>query len=172
MPAWSTEIANEFIRLAARDGPTFDQMQLQKLIYIAHGWCLAVSGMPLTGDRPEAWDLGPIYRRLADALAPCGRQPVTRIIGIETPLAMATEVRHDGTASNLDDVEEAIIARVALRYGACSSSQLSILTRGDAAPWAGVYRAGKGRYRDIPHSLIRDQFVRLAHQIGEHHHHD
>lgn len=68
MPGWSPDIANEFIRRGLREGRAFDQMQLQKLVYIAHGWCLAFSGEPLTGDRPEAWDFGPVYRRLANAL--------------------------------------------------------------------------------------------------------
>jgi uncharacterized phage-associated protein len=75
MPAWSPEIANEFIRLAAADGRTFDQLQLHALVYIAHGWHLALNGEPLTGDRPEAWDFGPMYRRLADALAAYGSSP-------------------------------------------------------------------------------------------------
>jgi len=60
MPGWSTEIATVFIRRGLEHGRAFDQMQLQKLIYIAHGWSLAATGEPLTGDRPEAWDLGPI----------------------------------------------------------------------------------------------------------------
>lgn len=36
MPAWSSEIANDFIRLAAKNGRPLNQMQLQELIYIAH----------------------------------------------------------------------------------------------------------------------------------------
>jgi uncharacterized phage-associated protein len=73
MPAWSPQIANEVIRLASADGRAFDQMKLQELVYIAHGWCLAITGEPLTGDRPEALKHGPEYRRLADALAGCGK---------------------------------------------------------------------------------------------------
>jgi uncharacterized phage-associated protein len=172
MPAWSTEIANEFIRLAATNGQAFDQMQLQKLVYIAHGWCLAVSDGPLTGDRPEAWELGPIYRRMADALAPCGQHPVRRPIEVTFPLAPGKPHPAEQTCTELDEVEQAVIAKVLLHYGAFSSPQLSVLTRGEDAPWERVYLAGEGRYREIAHSLIRDQFVRLAHQIGEHHHND
>jgi len=37
MVAWSPEIANEFIRLARAEARLLDQMQLQELVYIAHG---------------------------------------------------------------------------------------------------------------------------------------
>lgn len=44
MPAWSPEIANEFIRWGTSDNRWFDQLQLQGLVYLAHGWCLAIIG--------------------------------------------------------------------------------------------------------------------------------
>jgi uncharacterized phage-associated protein len=83
VPAWSTEIANELIRMASADGKAFDQMHLQELVYIAHGWCLVITGAPLTGDRPEALEHGPEYRRLAKALAKWGLEPVTTEIEVE-----------------------------------------------------------------------------------------
>ncbi len=167
MPAWSPEIANEFIRLAAADGRAIDQMQLQKLVYIAHGWALAMTGEPLTGDRPEAWDFGPIYRRLADALADCGRRPVTRLLPPVTASNSEVFTENDRTWSELEPIERELIGRIAKDYGVFTSSQLSALTRGDDAPWANVYRAGEGRFRDIPHVLIRDQFVRLAQRTSD-----
>lgn len=149
-------------------GRTFDQMQLQKLVYIAHGWCLAISGEPLTGDRPEAWDLGPMYRRLAEGLKRFEDRPVTEPIFIED---------HRGGSgvsiwSELNQIERNVLTRVQLEYGRLSSAQLSALTRGNGAPWTGVYNNGKGRFRDIPHALIRDQFVRFAHQIEHDRDHD
>lgn len=153
MPAWSTEIADEFLALAKKDGRALGQLQLQKLVYIAHGWCLAATGQPLTGDRPEAWEHGPMYRRLADALAGCGLDPVSGVTG---PAATA-----DGS-SVLDPIEVAIIARTYSEYGNFAASQLSGLTRRGNAPWGEVYSGGAGKFKDIPHALVRGQFVELA----------
>jgi len=160
MPAWSPEIANEFIRLAANDGRAFDQIQLQKLVYIAHGWRLAISGQPLTGDRPEAWEFGPVYRRLADALAPFGVDPVAHELSCWDPFertAISTS-----NVSTLDEDERDVIVRIYHDYGKFSGPQLSNLTRRGSAPWKRVYADGAGKFRDIPHGLVRAQFVRLA----------
>jgi len=159
VPAWSPDVANEFIRLAAADNRAFDQIQLQKLIYIAHGWCLAISGEPLTGDRPEAWDFGPAYRRLADALSPCGLDPVTAPIADKSVEEERTLVRD---YTNVDVLELDVITRIYHEYGGFTGSQLSNLTRRGSTPWHQVYADGSGRFREIPHKLIREQFVTLA----------
>src|SRR5688500_13512830 len=107
MPGWSPEIANEFIRLAANEGRKLDQLQLQALIYIAHGWSLAIHGQPLTGDRPEAWEFGPVYRRVADALARYGRRLVTEQIASSGDGANSNAV--DPNTSDLDVSERDLI---------------------------------------------------------------
>ncbi len=45
----STEIANEFLKMNGAMG-RLTQMHLQKLVYIAHGWKLALVGEPLADD--------------------------------------------------------------------------------------------------------------------------
>jgi uncharacterized phage-associated protein len=160
MPTWSPEIANEFIRLAAADGRVFNQIQLQKLVYIAHGWRLAISGQPLTGDRPEAWEFGPVYRRLADALARFGVDPVPHGLGRAESLEQAAISTFN--VSDLDENERDVIVRIYQEYGRFSGSQLSNLTRRGSTPWKRIYADGSGKFRDIPHELVRAQFVRLA----------
>lgn len=168
MPAWSTEIANKVIAEGSRIGRAFDQIHLQKLVYIAHGWCLAMTGEPLTADRPEAWDIGPMYRRLADALTFQGRKPVLKPIGVAFPLAETTT--HPGQITpKMEALELDLIRRVSTEYGGLSPSQLSILTRGDAAPWANVYKSGP--LREISHALIKEQFVEFAQRVSESHSH-
>ncbi|MBL4556355.1 MAG: hypothetical protein JKP98_01510 [Rhodobacteraceae bacterium] len=45
-------IANEFIKL---NGGNMNQMKLQKLVYISHGWNLAINREHLVSGRIEAW---------------------------------------------------------------------------------------------------------------------
>ncbi len=54
-------VANEFIKLAKKHGKKpLTHMQLQKLVYIAHGWSFALGEeeAPLIADTVEAWDWG------------------------------------------------------------------------------------------------------------------
>jgi uncharacterized phage-associated protein len=166
VPAWSPEIANELIRLALADGKAFDQMHLQELVYIAHGWCLAITGEPLTGDRPEALGHGPEYRRLADALARWGVQPVTS--QIEMTDAYWNRSKTDATVSagsELCPIERDILVRVYTEYGNLQTSRLAMLTRAQGTPWEHVFAGGAGQWRDIPHELIKAQFAQVAARI-------
>ena len=65
MPHRAVSIANEFLKMPGAK-ETLIQMQLQKLVYLANGWNLAINGMPLVSDNAEAWDYGPVYRALYD----------------------------------------------------------------------------------------------------------
>lgn len=168
MPAWSPEIANEFVRMAVRDEQRLDQLQLQGLVYIAHGWCLAMYGEPLTGDRPEAWEYGPIYRRLADALETYGQDPVKGAISsAKTNRDPHRAKAGSSVLSKLDRTEAALITEIYHTYAAFESWQLSALTRKGESPWKQVMEDGTGKSREIPHELIRTQFVELLQQSEE-----
>lgn len=163
MPGWSPEIANEIIDLARADGRLLNQLQIQNLVYISHGWCLAITGQPLTGDRPEALEYGPAYRRLSDAFASCGVNPVTRLIG-QSELYRDLYIRSDdGPAkSELDHSERSILRKTYQSYGGLSAADLFAVTRRGETPWKRIFDDGRGKFRDIPHELIRAQFVQLA----------
>jgi uncharacterized phage-associated protein len=163
MADWSPAIANEFIRLAAKDGRALTQMQLQKLVYIAHGWNLAINSAPLTLDDPQAWEYGPVYRELHQALRHYGRSGVTREIKNEdfTPGIFDDEPSKSAVAS-LSENERALIQRVYNDYGRFHAFQLSALTHRDGTPWTAVYANGAGRSHVIPPDMIRNHFVELA----------
>ncbi|MFQ5632018.1 MAG: Panacea domain-containing protein, partial [bacterium] len=52
-------IANYFIDFARKDGVAISPMKLQKLVYFAHGYYLAITGQPLIEEEIQAWRYGP-----------------------------------------------------------------------------------------------------------------
>lgn len=162
MPWHSTAIANEFLKRAKKEGHTLTQMQLQKLVYIAHGWNLAINGEPLTIDRPQAWDYGPVYSELWDALRHYGRSPVTEPIKIGDYVAgMFRENADEEARASLSKDEKELIDTVYETYGKFDAYQLSALTHQEGTPWDSVFSQGhrKGEIRD---ELIRKHFVDLG----------
>ncbi len=163
MADWSPAIANEFIRLAADEGKGLTQMQLQKLVYIANGWNLAIHGQPLTADQPQAWTYGPVYSELHRALKGFGRAPVTREIRNEDFIpGVFDDAPNTPAVANLSDDERAVVERVYADYGRFHAFQLSALTHREGTPWTQVYKDGLGKFDEIPSEMIRDHFVELA----------
>ena len=57
------DIANYFLQKGEKD-PTMTPMKLIKLVYIAHGWNLGLTGKPLVSEDAEAWKYGPVFPSL------------------------------------------------------------------------------------------------------------
>lgn len=166
MPGWSPEIANEFIRLATREGRLLNQSQLQGLIYIAHGRALALFDQPLTGDRPEAWDFGPVYRRLADALRPFGLDIVDReILTREVYRQWTGPTAQMPASAELDPGEMELIANVYRDFTSLGEARLFHCTSANGSPWAEVFAGGEGEFREIGHNLVKQQFMQLTSQV-------
>lgn len=71
-------VANEFLDLQASDSatPPLDHMKLQKLIFYAHAWWLAIKSVPLFDDDIEAWPWGPVVRNVYLEFADFGKRPI------------------------------------------------------------------------------------------------
>ena len=55
------DVANYFLKSQDLEaGDTMSNMKLQKLVYYAQGFCLAMTGKPLFLEPIEAWDHGPV----------------------------------------------------------------------------------------------------------------
>jgi uncharacterized phage-associated protein len=159
MPGWSPEVANYFITRANEDGRALDQMQLQGLVYAAHGTLLGEKGRPLTSDRPEAKPFGAEYRRLADALAYAGTAPVVRLIQRRDYINGASAAEAVG---DFETIEKVYMSRVYRAYGHLRGAQLDLLMSGCGSACEQVYAKSKGLNRDISHDQVRAQFERLT----------
>lgn len=145
----SRAIANWFINRASRDrGRALSNMQLQKLVYFAHGWNMALHRHPLIKDEVQAWEFGPVIPPLYRALAKWGPDPVTDLIeGVP--------------ADRLEPYEEDVLERVYEAYAGYPASTLSSLTHKPGTPWETVFEPGQ-RGLPISNDLIADHFSGLA----------
>jgi len=143
-------VANEFLRQAG-DRP-LSNMKLQKLVYIAHGYGLAILNKPLIKQPVEAWKYGPVVADLYHALRQYKSGNVTEPINI-----LPTE--------QLSETDRALINSVLNAYGRFSGTQLSSMTHKEGTPWQEVFQPGASFHNEIiPDSLIKEHYIRLLNE--------
>ena len=158
--ASSLGIANRFLERGIPAGRDFTPMHLQKFCYMAHGYCLALLDDPLIGEAVEAWDYGPVYPELYNALRRYGSRPVPELIH-ENNWANANHIRGDVVRDEITTEEEEIITDVYEVYGDLNAIQLSNWTHEEGSPWFATYQAGRRGLR-ISNRVIRDYFRELT----------
>src|SRR5947209_3400405 len=87
MPYDAKAIANYFLDLAEAEAKSLTPMKLQKLVYYAHGWHLALTGRPLLDEEIQAWSFGPVIRSLYNEFREFGAEPITRRACLVEPAA-------------------------------------------------------------------------------------
>ena len=147
-------VANYLIEQAKIKNVELTPMQLLKLIYIAHGWNLAINERPLIKEDVEAWKYGPVISNIYHAVKHWGNGPV------KEPLSII-----DSNESELFQEEKDVIDRVLSVYGNMSGIQLSNLTHSRGTPWHEVYFDKGGQtipHTKIPNELIKSHFIELS----------
>ena len=163
MSAHSTAVANEFLKLAKNVNKSLTQMQLQKLVYIANGWNLAINNAPLTEDSPCAWDYGPVYKDMWEALRIYGRDPISRPIKVKDyGFGILSENADDDVSGIFSKDESALIKKVFDVYGDFHAFQLSSMTHQKDTPWHKTYVTEKRIRGVIADSEIKAHFIRIA----------
>jgi len=157
-------VANEFINTAGKG--RLDPMKLQKLVYFAHGWHLAIEDAPLIRQHFEAWQFGPVIPDLYRALRDYGAGNVTEYA---TKFNSLTS-RHVSPRIPSDAGEEARAAIDVIRdvwsvYGPYSAIKLSNATHMDGTPWAKWYDPAK-HHVVIPNEDIKAYFDSLNAKSG------
>jgi uncharacterized phage-associated protein len=120
--AEALNVARHFIKLAAsEEQPEYlCHLRLQKLVYYAQGWSLALRSKPLFGERIEAWAYGPVVRDLYSRFSDYGDKPIPPE-EIEQPEDLLPD-------------EQEFIAQVWNAYKGYSAISLSNMTHNEA-PW-------------------------------------
>ena len=148
--ATALEVAAYFLRRANEEGKVLTPMQVQKLVYLAHGWHLAITGEPLINEQVEAWQYGPVIPSLYHEYKKFGAQPITALL-----------VHEFHPPADL----EPILDKVWEVYRDFTGSQLSAMTHKRGTPWQQVraqYDQQVPSGTDIPRAAIEAHFRKLA----------
>jgi uncharacterized phage-associated protein len=167
-------IANRFLEIAREHGTELNSMKLEKLVYFANGWNLAIKGKPLIDEQVEAWSYGPVIPSLHYEFRQFGNEKITE------PARTYQLAKDDGAEENdglvvlvpslRDDpgnaeFTEALLARIWEVYGKFTPIQLANMTHNEDAPWHRIveqYGGAAPRGTDIPPEMIREYFLGLA----------
>lgn len=139
-------VANAILKLANDSGSELSNMQLQKLVYFAHGFALALLDKPLIYSDVQAWQYGPVYPKLYKKLRKYGAGRVTDRLDADDEIP---------DPSDFFDV----LKGVWKAYGSMSAGQLSARTHAPNTPWSDSW--AEGEYSKISDERIKSHFKGL-----------
>jgi uncharacterized phage-associated protein len=118
-------IADWFLCQVDRDaGDSITHKKLQKLVYYAQAWSLALNGRPLFNDELQAWRHGPVPRDLFDSFSGNGWQA----------LPLPDQDKCSACNRLIADDDVALLEEVIEIYGGLTASRLEALTHNEE-PW-------------------------------------
>ena len=130
--------------LCELSGWAVSNLQLQKILYLAHMLHLGRFGKPLISDGFQAWEYGPVAPNLYHRVKGFGSQPIQKMIFWE-------KGAEEGS-TQFDLLRETITALKGL-----TGAQLVSLTHWEKGAWYQTYRGGK-RGIPIPDNLIMKEY--------------
>ncbi len=159
-------IANHLIMLGVERGIPPTQMKLQKLVYFAHGWHLALYDEPLVEETFQAWKYGPVIPSLYGTFRSWGITPINRA-GAVPAVTVDDEINWLAPIISAGAVDRLFpfLKRIQDVYGRWNGTQLSSLTHKPDTPWSQVRKGHPEDARDIeiPNDLIQAYFKGKLH---------
>lgn len=158
-------IANALLDIADSRAMALSNMQVQKLVYLCHGWHHVACKAPLVCNDFEAWENGPVVRSLYDALRQYGNSKVEgRALWYD-----ALQNKWALASADLSQRSTDLIEKVFDRYGGMTAFSLSEMTHERGSPWYEIWYsvAGIGNFgMKIPDQLTREYFDGLSRGKG------
>ncbi|NQZ59284.1 MAG: SocA family protein [Lentisphaeraceae bacterium] len=136
------DIAASLIEFGNESGGAISPLKIQKLLYYAQGWHLALAGQALFSDDIEAWDHGPVCADVYTQFKQYGWN------------AIPTPANQD--VNTLTDTAKAFIAKIWKAYGHYSGKALEEMTHIES-PWKDSYDGTHGKV--IPLDSIKKYFL-------------
>lgn len=138
-PYTASHVANYFLAQAKKERRNLSHLKLQKLVYIAYGWCWEILGRRLFKDRIEAWRYGPVVPDLYHEFKHCGWQPIRQWSAhydFDNREFIIPEIQLDGRVAG-------VLHKVWEAYKPFSARQLRNMTHSDGTPWSETYEPDK-----------------------------
>lgn len=136
------DVVNYFLTKANPDEERISNLKMQKLLYYAQGFHLAMTGKPLFNESIEAWRYGPVVPAVYHELKQHR----------DGPLPPAPEEFDPGAVFSAAQLE--ILDEVFEVYGQFSAWKLRDLTH-DETPW----QRAQSNAGTISHDSLREYFV-------------
>lgn len=144
----ANHVSDFFLAFCHKHGDVLTNLKLQKLVYYAQAWHLALKDTPLFPERIEAWVHGPVVPALYVRFKKYGWEPITAQV--------STPAFNNGTAKLLEEVFSV--------YGGYSAWDLERMTHQEY-PWRKA-RAGispdEESHNVINHEDMRKFYRKLA----------
>lgn len=168
MPYSAKAIANYFLDKADAEGAPLSPMKLQKLVYLAHGWYLAVTAAPLLDELVEAWQYGPVIPSIYHEFKEFGSGPIKG--RAQDVVAEGSSIRFVTPSLEEQDVRDhpqtrEILDRVWKVYSTYSAGQLSTMTHQAGTPWRKTWDdMGDTKFKNqkIENGDIEKHFMELS----------
>ena len=151
-------VANYFVDVSKSSGTEIMPLKLMKLVYIAHGFMLALMNRSVFNprfDRVEAWRLGPVVPSVYHSFKQYKNAPITeKTVVFKYKGDTADDATGDFVVPDLQDNDAKKVCDIVWkRYSGVSDGEIEDLLHGKATPWANVYVPGMNR--EIPDELTR-----------------
>lgn len=141
------QVADYFLSLVDDEvGDALSNLKLQKLVYYAQGFHLALEGEPLFAETIEAWEHGPVIPALYRGLQQHGPEPVP------APLNGVNRTEYPEHVRELLDEVYSV-------YGQFSAWKLRNMTH-EERPWREAYDRGPASAIEL--DVMKDYFATLV----------
>lgn len=160
-PYQAQTIAEYFLGKGKEEKIKISNMKIIKLVYIAHGWFLAMQDLiekpnwnnPLIQENIEAWDYGPVIRNLYFEYRKYGADDlVTQLKNIENSNTIDKEIREF-----LDVIWDS--------YKDLDGSKLSTITHEEGTPWSLTFVQNENQI--ITNNIIKQHYLEKAEELNK-----
>ncbi|MDH4389149.1 MAG: DUF4065 domain-containing protein [Fimbriimonas sp.] len=165
-PHESKAVANWFLERFFRESRECTQLHINKLVFIAHGWHLALddNGQGLIAEKAVAWKHGPVIPSLRDEFRNFEAKPISRLANEQLDWDTVIVPKLDLDSDPLSSI---LLPWIDKHYGHLSAGQLIQVTHEPGSPWDQVTKGGThiGYNQEIPNSIIRSYYTDLKQRL-------